>query len=238
MKLTGYAWYLFRPPFPSLALVSTIAWLFLMAGAPDHMTHSAATMHATIHADYQMAQESSRALLNGSQMLSWLVMVVAMMFPLLNASIRQIWERSLPRRRSVGISAFLVGYLLVWSIAGILITWLSLQLLQTHIAWLSAGSVLLVTLIWQASPWKQAALNRCHFVHRIAPFGWQYFLACIHYGTRKGFWCVSSCWVLMMLPMVFGPAGLALMLFASVWMFFEQLAQPRPPRWRMPFARS
>src|SRR4051794_11485016 len=54
-----------------------------------------------------------------TEMLAWLTMVVAMMFPLLLHPVRHVALRSFRHRRIRSIGGFLVGYMGLWLAAGI-----------------------------------------------------------------------------------------------------------------------
>ena len=52
----------------------------------------------------------------------WMLMTFAMMLPMVVDSIRATAERSLWRRRHRAIAAFLIGYLSLWIVIGVLMT--------------------------------------------------------------------------------------------------------------------
>src|SRR6476619_4277172 len=95
--------------------------------------------------------------------IDWVLMLVAMMAPMLVAPLYHIRICTFARRRIRSMTLFVAGYGTIWMIAGIAIgivglaaTWFMPQ------SYLPAMIVGLIALIWQASPFKQRCLNRCH----------------------------------------------------------------------------
>jgi predicted metal-binding membrane protein len=231
MRLKLYLSILAEPPLLALLAASLVSWIVLFA-IGDHM-HSAGHNHDHMH----MATIAIGPLLTRSAW-PWFVMVLAMMSPLQSHAIRHLWVRSLTRRRWRAIFVFAVGYLAVWIVVGAVFV-LSAELLNMY---LPASVALLVgvvlAVVWQASPWKQHGLNRCHYVARLSAFGIAADKDCLRYGVVKGSWCVSSCWALMFVPLVAGSFGMALMLLVTVYLFIEHFQSARPAKWRLPFVSN
>ena len=126
----------------------------------------------------------------------WLLMVVAMMFPLVIAQVRQVAFHSLWTRRHRAIGLFLAGYVAPWVGCGALVI-----LIQGAFAVERRATVIVTILIaaaWQASPWKRRALARCHRIMPLAPRGWRANSDCLRFGWRIGTACVCACWALML----------------------------------------
>lgn len=260
MRFSHFTWLLSQPPLPLLLLISALAWGLLWAGGHDHHAHpvpppeqvinqaaptAAGDMHAAHrhaghqHAAHQPPHTDEPAKLNWqllTQLLGWMLMVVAMMFPLLHNALRHIWQRSLPRLRPLGVTLFCAVYLLLWAGIGLLCHAVILALQQLP-SWQVFSTALLVVLLWQASPLKQRALNYCHYTQRLALTGPAYVYDCCRFALKKSCWCIVSCWHLMLYPMLLPSFSLmfAAMLLVCVWMFIEQHLPPRPPRWCWPF---
>jgi len=163
----------------------------------------------------------------------WLLMLVAMMTPLLSAPIRHVMDRTLARRRSRSVLLFVAGYVAVWMAAGVVLlsTALAVRLfLPTSLLPLMVG--LLVTVLWQCSPWKQRCLNRGHAHPAIAGFGGAAAVDALRFGLTHGLWCVGSCWALMLLPELFPLGHIPAMAVMTVWMIAEKLDRPSTPRWQ------
>lgn len=163
----------------------------------------------------------------------WALMLVAMMPPLLAMPLMHVWRSSLPRRRLRASVGFLLGYGALWMAAGPVLTVLAL-LLQLSAAEAALAGALLIALLWSASPWHRAALNRGHRMRRIGLFGWAADRDCLIFGMTHGLWCIASCWAWMLLPLLGGAWHIPIMLFAGAMMLAERLTPADRPRWRWP----
>ena len=161
-----------HPEWWSLAL-SVAAWLVLLS-SPEHYLS-----HRTI----------------GASLLLWLLMVVAMMFPLVIAQVRDTAFRSLWPRRHRAIACFLAGYLFPWVVFGMAI--LAIRSTWTVVPSTSAVVGILIAVVWQLSPLKRHALRRCHQVIPLAPRGWRANVSCVRFGWRIGGGCIGACGGLM-----------------------------------------
>lgn len=181
-------------------------------------------------------------LLNPPSLLSlaWLGMLLAMMPLLLQQPAAYLWQRSLSRRRWRAIAMFVAAYFAVWMLAGVVLLALAIGLQ----AW-AAGRVLplglgalMLTLLWQAAPARQLALNLCHHQPRIAAFGWRADRDVLHYAATHASWCITACWAWMLLPLLVGPAHLPVMLVVTVLLAFERTRPARAARWRWPLQEA
>jgi len=138
-----------------------------------------------------------RAIRRPINLIFWLLMVVAMMFPLVTAQVRQAAFHSLWSRRHRAIGVFLTGYMLPWLAFGALFIFVQGELPVDRRA-----SVLIVAILiaaaWQASPSKRRALSRCHRIMPLSPRGWRANWDCLRFGWRIGTACVCACWALML----------------------------------------
>jgi len=225
MRIRLYLSVLAEPPMPALMLVSLFAWLALLLSG-DSM-HASGHHHTVDNAVVHMLVQSTWP---------WFLMVLAMMSPLLANAIHHLWVRSLSRRRIRAIIFFTVAYITVWMLAGAVLLLGAEQLkVLSSFGWFAAPATsLLIALVWQASPWKQICLNRCHLQPRLSAFGLAADGDCLRFGLVKGFFCVGTCWALMFLPLVFVSAGLPLMLVISLFLLMEQYRPARPAQWRIP----
>jgi predicted metal-binding membrane protein len=156
-----------------------------------------------------------------------------MMAPMLVAPLYHIRICAFARRRMRSITLFVTGYGTIWMIAGIAIgivglaaTWFMPQ------SYLPAMIVGLIALIWQASPFKQRCLNRCHSHRPLVAFGIAADLDVLRLGLEQGLWCTGSCWVAMLFPMLLPQGHLMAMAAVALLMFCERLDPPRTPAWR------
>lgn len=169
---------------------------------------------------------------------SWLLMLLAMTPMLLVHPLAYVWQRSLLRKRWQAVALFVLGFVTVWTLAGLLLlTLVVVARVMLGVAPLTAfAATLAVCLLWQASPIKQRCLNQCHYRPRISAFGLGFIRDCLMYGVVSGLWCIGSCWPLMLLPMLAEQGHLPLMLLGMAWMLFERLRNPRPALWSWPFS--
>jgi predicted metal-binding membrane protein len=168
----------------------------------------------------------------GTMAAGWAIMLVAMMLPVLSAPVRHVIQRSLAARRVRAVALFVAGYAALWLAAGVPLVAVSLAARSSASPLTAAGLVALGVLVWQASPLKQVCLNRLHGHPALAAFGLAADVDALRFGLWHGFWCVGSCFGVMLLPMLFPSLHLLGMVLASFWMWGEQLERPALPSWR------
>jgi predicted metal-binding membrane protein len=131
---------------------------------------------------------------------TWMLMVVAMMFPLVVGSIRKTAERSLWRRRHRAIGAFLTGYLASWVMvgAGVIALLASAHLNGAHHSPIFGAAGFAIAAVWQLTPIRRRALRACQRTMPLAPVGWRADADCVRFGCTIGARCVTTCWALML----------------------------------------
>lgn len=165
----------------------------------------------------------------------WIVMIGAMMLPTLIDPIRGVRATTLARRRLRATLLFVGAYFVAWTIFGVVALFV-LRLTKTVVVSRAAGVWLwaFVALAWQLSPIKQLSLNRCHQAPTLRAFGRLADFDSFVFGLRQGGWCVSSCWALMIVPMLLPSYGQLLSMIAiTMLVFCERLERPQIPSWRM-----
>jgi predicted metal-binding membrane protein len=127
-----------------------------------------------------------------------------------------------------------IGYAAIWMAAGVFLiaTTLMLNLLISQ-SYLLVVGVGIVAAVWQCSPIKQRCLNRSHNHRALAAFGITADLDVLRFGITHGVWCVGSCWVLMLLPMIVSYGHIAAMAVVTFVMIGERLETPKPLSWRL-----
>jgi len=203
----------------ALALLTGLAWVWLIAGAEMPMAGSAENpMSAMASAESGSSWSRARYLLTFSM---WATMMVAMMLPSAAPVIllyKRVAIRSIPSAdHSTGM--FLAGYLAAWGLFSLIIA--ALQGFLEHLGLLGAmdqapgsrqfqGLLLLATGAYQLSPLKNACLHQCRnpaqFLarhYRAGPWG------AARMGVTHGAFCVGCCWLLMALLFVGGVMNLA-----------------------------
>jgi predicted metal-binding membrane protein len=207
-------------------LVCAVAWLALLFGPGVMHGHDhVAFLAAALPSDFGRMLPT---LLPG-----WFTMLAAMMPPALISSVVYIRSRSFASRRHRSVILFVAGYLAVWTIA--LAVLIPIQVAVRSLVsqpWLGAAVVTVVALVWQCCPFKQVCLNRCHSHRGLAAFGYAADRDALRFGVKHGFYCVGSCWALMLLPMLLSVGHLAAMAIATVLIFGERVERPRLPNWR------
>lgn len=219
----------------SVLLVSAMAWTVLLINTGSTMTlaHCPVTHSGASPVSFRMLLEMNPI---SSLTAGWAVMLVAMMAPTLIAPIHHVRERSFKRRRARSVALFAAGYAAIWVAAGgvLIAAVLTLNLLAPQ-SYLSAAGAGVIALMWQCSPAKQRCLNRGHNHSELAAFGVAADLGALRFGVTHGVWCVGSCWVLMLLPMLLPQGHFAAMAVVSYMMASERLEGPRPLGWRPRF---
>ncbi|MFL9853971.1 copper chaperone [Pseudomonas chlororaphis] len=225
-----------RAPWPLLFATAGLglALCLYTAGHRSLPAFCSAVGGLSIVTSWPTALKAELALNPAQQMLAdWALMLLAMMPPLLAMPLMHVWRSSLPRRRIRAVLGFLLGYTALWMAAGPLLMGLAL-LLQLSIADAALATALLVALLWSASPWQRAALNRGHRMRRIGLFGWTADRDCLVFGATHGALCIASCWAWMLVPLLGGAWHIPLMLVAGAIMLVERLAPGDRPRWHWP----
>lgn len=230
MRLSLYLTVLAEPPFPLLITITLLGWVAMLL--QGHHFGISAHLIASEGNGYSPLNFHSLTLMGWY----WLIMLIAMMSPLLAEPIRHLWVRSLARRRWSAVILFLIGYVSIWMLAGmvLILAALLLQLIADDKWLVASGLTLVLVVLWQSSPWKQVCLNQCHWTPRLSVFGLAAVRDCLHYGIVKGFWCIGACWALMLLPLTSIHAHLALMATISFIILFERYRLPRQARWHIP----
>jgi predicted metal-binding membrane protein len=161
----------------------------------------------------------------------WAVMMAAMMLPSL-APTAAVYGK-LARRDSSRVLLFAAGYLLVWSIAGV-VAYGAFELgkslfanaLQWHDGgrWLAA-SVLVLAALYQVTPYKRAFLLRCRSPLRFLQPRWRDGRSgAFAMGLRSGGWCLGCSWALMSALFALGVMSLTWMALIAGLVALEKLA--------------
>ncbi|HEY8864497.1 MAG TPA: DUF2182 domain-containing protein [Candidatus Dormibacteraeota bacterium] len=191
---------------------------------------AAAAWLFTISQANSMAMGGLAMMTAGLFLITWLVMMVAMMFP--SVAPMTLAFASVTRSRGEGTfptAAFVLGYLLVWSAAGLgplgVLQGLN-QIWMTPPSWLPrvGGAVIIVAGIYQYTPLKDACLRACR-----SPLGFILShnfgggpTSAVRAGASHGLYCLGCCWALMAVLAVLGLMNIAWMaVFAAVF-FIEK----------------
>ncbi|RWB93097.1 MULTISPECIES: DUF2182 domain-containing protein [unclassified Mesorhizobium] len=235
MRAATVAWIaLSRVPRPILFL--TVAGWVLLASSADVPAMPDLCLSVT-NFGQQIAVRAEATFASADLVLaagSWLAMLVAMMPPLLSAPLLHLWRQSLSRRRWRAIGLFLCAYMFVWIAAGALLmsTAILIQVLLFATGVDPIVAAAFIALSWQATPWKQLSLNRCHRRPTLAAFGFKAVRDDLMFGFVRAFWCVGTCWAFMLCALL--SSGLlqwGVMAAAMSVSLFERTREPRQPSW-------
>jgi len=166
----------------------------------------------------------------GLFLITWLVMMVAMMFP--SVAPMTLAFASMTRFRgegSVPTVLFVLGYLAVWAVSGLVP--LGVQQAVIHIwmappSWLprAGGAVIIVAGIYQFTPLKDVCLRACR-----SPLGFVMthnfgggLPAALRAGASHGLYCLGCCWALMAVLAVLGLMNIAWMAVIAAVFFIEK----------------
>lgn len=214
-----------------LAGVAAAAWILTVRLAAG-MQMPAGSMDMSS----AMPEAGSSLLLVGGM---WAAMMVGMMVPSATPMVIAYtdWTRrgSGSTSRTLAVSSFLSGYVLVW--LGFSVVAAGAQLVFERAGLLTAagattrpvvgGTVLVLAGLFQATPWKESCLGRCR-----TPVG---FLVAewrdgarggLVMGIRHGAYCLGCCWALMGVLFVVGTMHLVWMAAIALFVLVEKLAPP------------
>jgi predicted metal-binding membrane protein len=174
---------------------------------------------------------------------SWVVMMAAMMFPSIAPMVLTFGFVQRRRRergaldRAVSSGVFVAGYLVTWTAFGLAAYGLYVgarALSMPEFSWhrwgpYLAGAILLAAAVYQLTPAKDACLRRCRgpldFVlsqWREGPWG------ALQMGITHGAWCVGCCWGLMASLFALGVMSVFWMIVVAALIAVEKLLPSKP----------
>jgi predicted metal-binding membrane protein len=148
----------------------------------------------------------------GFYVVSWIVMMAAMMFPSIAPMVLTFAFLQRRRRdrgaadRIISSWVFVAGYILTWTAFGLAAYGLYIGVRSLSIPELSwhrggpylAGGVLLAAAVYQLTPIKDACLSRCRAPLDFVLTHWHEGPSgALRMGVVHGAWCVGCCWGLM-----------------------------------------
>jgi predicted metal-binding membrane protein len=167
----------------------------------------------------------------------WVVMMVAMMFPAVSPVVLLFdrWRRG--RQRSVATTiAFVAGYLIIWSVAGVFafaaIVALDLQIENSSTAVRVGGAVLVVAGLYQLTPLKTVCLTQCRsplsLIMEHAQLLGEGVRGPLQVGLMHGGWCIGCCWALMAVLIALGVMHLGWMAAVAAVILAEKVLPGGP----------
>jgi predicted metal-binding membrane protein len=169
---------------------------------------------------------------------AWVVMMAAMMFPSVWPTVG-LYARMQGGRRERGAAApagatgaFVGGYLLTWTAAGLTAFALLAAVRSLGVEelawdrgghWVAAGVIGLAA-VYELTPLKDACLRRCRNPLGFLVSSWRDGRGgALRMGAGHGGWCVGCCWALMAALFALGVMSLAWMLVVAVLIAIEKL---------------
>jgi predicted metal-binding membrane protein len=168
----------------------------------------------------------------------WVAMMAAMMLPSVApmVAMHSTVER---RRRDLGrpvkwggSAAFAGGYLLTWTVFGLL-AYALVELLRSvdvdALSWSGDGryvaaAVIAAAAAYQLTPLKDVCLSKCRSPLAFVVGSWRDGRAgAVRMGVEQGAWCVGCCWALMATLFVLGVMNIAWMAAIGALIALEKL---------------
>jgi predicted metal-binding membrane protein len=163
----------------------------------------------------------------------WVPMMAAMMLPAI-APVAILWSRAIartaqPAARILRLGLFAGGYMLVWSVAGLL-AFLLMRPIEAGLeaglypARMAAVAIFALAGIYQLSPLREACLANCRSpvtVLSVATAGPRR-LRDLRAGAVHGAWCLACCWSLMAVLALVGLMNVAAMVGFAAFIFVEK----------------
>jgi predicted metal-binding membrane protein len=168
----------------------------------------------------------------------WVVMMAAMMFPSI-APMVVMYARAQAGKRERGdvvqsgaTALFVVGYLVTWTLVGLL----AYAILETGraldigaLSWdragpYVAGAVIVAAAVYQLTPLKDVCLTKCRNPMMFILTSWRPGRAgALRMGIEHGGWCVGCCWALMAALFALGVMSIGWMAFIAALIAIEKL---------------
>ena len=171
----------------------------------------------------------------GLFMMTWVVMMIAMMFPTAAPMILMFTSVSAGKRRQsqvfVPTWVFVSAYLLIWTLFGLVAYPLALfaERLAEQSMWLMTnapriGGVLLVVAgLYQLSPLKHLCLAKCRTpLQFILSFWRDGYGGAFRMGFVHGAYCLGCCWFLFVLLFPLGIMNIAVMALLTALIYAEK----------------
>ena len=147
--------------------IALVAWAVLVV--PNFTAPTQAAMHGGAHHSASLSGSSVAGKLTAGAW-TWLLMVIAMMFPMLVPRVRRVAAASIGVIRNEAIAETLAGALLVWSALGVAVVAVAavVPTIDASVSPVAFGVVWLLVAAWQLTPTKRRSIRSCHHV-RVFP---------------------------------------------------------------------
>lgn len=162
--------------------------------------------------------------------ITWIVMMAAMMLPSLAPTVA-LYARITRGRGTDRALLFAAGYLVIWGAAGAVAYGLfeaGRALFGRELAWGRAGSavaagVVVLAALYQFTPWKDACLGKCRGPLGFILGSWREGrVGALGMGARHALWCLGCCWALMAALFALGIMSLTWMAVVAALIALEK----------------
>ena len=173
---------------------------------------------------------------------NWVLMMVAVMFPtalpMILAFARVHQAKRQQDRAFVPTWIFVIAYLAVWALFGVLAYGLAIGLenLGRQSEWLMdnathiGGGLLIAAGIYQFLPVKNVCLSRCRTPMGFILSSWRDgYAGALRMGWEHGIYCMGCCWLLFLILFPLGIMNVAAMAIITAVIFLEK-STPVGPR--------
>jgi predicted metal-binding membrane protein len=228
------------PPLPGVLQAGLLGLLFLVAAASWALTDDRmGGMDAGPGADLGDL---------GWFMVTWLIMMAAMMFGSLAPMVvmyARIERGSREGSRPGATVLFVAGYLAAWAAVGLLGYMVVEGVRSLDVGFLAwddagpyvAGGVIVAAALYQLTPLKDACLRGCRNPQALYQHWRPGWFGALRMGAEHGAICVGCCWALMAALFALGVMSLGWMALITIFIVAERLL-PRPTAARAAVALS
>ena len=203
----------YTPQLAALLLISAVAWTLTIGRSRTMSGESAGTMGLTLPAFLGM----------------WTLMMAAMMLPAV-APLASIYARTVRSRTGLRITGFTLGYLAVWTAAGVPAFLLArgvgrLAEQAPAVATAAAVAAYAACGIYQLTPYKDRCLQHCRSpLALLLHYGsYRGRLRDVAAGAHHGAYCAGCCWALFVVLIMAGVMNLVAMVVLAVVVLLEKL---------------
>jgi predicted metal-binding membrane protein len=159
--------------------IAVLSWVWMLGEAAAAQRLSCCGPHPTQAAD----------------LISWIVMVGAMMLPTTALAVRDVATRSFRSRRLRVVLEYILGYTACWILVGTVFALLRRYPLAHDLR--TAAAMCLLAAAWAMLPVRAHWFVRCHRQIPLCPSGPRSDLDAFRQGAVHGAPCIKTCWPLM-----------------------------------------
>lgn len=211
-----------------LLALAALAWVFVIQQAASA---SAPAMGGGMSAPAGLTMGMGIALF----LAVWVAMMIAMMFPSAAPMVLMFGAIAAGKRQRrqayTPTWIFVAGYLLVWTLAGVVayLAALGLDALASHSMTLMraapriGGAALVAAGVYQLSPLKRVCLAKCRTPTQFLMTSWRNGnWGALRMGVEHGAYCLGCCWLLFVILFPLGMMNIAALAVLTALIFAEK----------------